>query len=157
MSQDFTGVDEGIGCFEPENNGFSSTLNGKDVHGVEPLDAKKLYKAARDFTNPDVQLYMEKLDDLVMQFFDKCKVPMVRPGPILFMEGRILVMKGLLFSPKMTEAFNMIGPAVKLIVPNGQFLTEVHVDIAFFEMVLSGESGGIRRVVSDGVKGVIEV
>lgn len=162
MSEDFARVDAGISSFESVNDGLSSVLNaknlvGEDISTDEALDATKLYKAARDFENPDVFLYMEKLDDLVMRFFAKCKVPVVRPGPILSMKDGALVMRGLLFSPEIMEAFKAIGPAVRLVGPTkGNFLTEVHVDIAFFEMVLSGESGDIRRGVSADVGEVIE-
>ncbi|MCX6735362.1 MAG: hypothetical protein NTZ25_05660 [Candidatus Peregrinibacteria bacterium] len=155
MSEDFAGVEARSSGVEAVVTGFSSVLMDKSVAAVKDLDALQLYREARNFDSPDVLAAMEKLDNLVMRFLDQCKIPVVRPGPILSMKDGKLVMKGFLFSPEIIKAFNAIGPVVKLVVPKGNFLTEVHVNIDFLEMVLDGVTGEIRGAVNSELRDAV--
>lgn len=120
-----------------------------NVVTLESLDLEQLYKNSIDPNHPEAFESDDALEVIVRDFFERLKIPVTMQVPITsvyrFGNKGLVVMKGLLFSPAMREAFAKFDPDVQICKPiRNQLLDEVHVDLDFFEKIVLGEAMATR-------------
>jgi hypothetical protein len=125
---------------------------------VPTIDVAQLYANSIDVRCFDASECAQRLDIMVRAFFEKLNLPVNCQLPVLSVRGGVLIMKGLLFSPAMVEAFSSVGPGVRLIEPDYErvLLYQVEVDLDFFEGTVLGVLGSIMLAIRDASKDVVE-
>lgn len=129
------------------------TYQAPDLVTLSSLDPAQLYRNYISPHHPEAFESGEALNSMTRGFFDKLKIPVMMQMPILsvhrFGDTGVVVMKGLLFSPAMREAFAKFFPDVQICKPTrNQLLDEVHVDLDFFEGIVLGEAMATRGEVN---------
>lgn len=130
------------------------TYKEPEVITLTVLDPAQLYKNSIDPRHPEAFESGDALSAMVKEFFEKLEIPVMMQMPILsvhrFGNKGVVIMKGLLFSQAMRDAFAKFVPYVQLCKPNmNQLLDEVHVDLDFFEKTVLGEAMSTRSEVHD--------
>lgn len=126
------------------------------VTTVASLDIAEMYRNSVSPHHPDAFESQDRLLIMAGDFFERLNIPVNLQLPVLSIGNGVLVMNGLQISDEMRAAFLALGTKVTIMRMPGRTLEEIFVDLEFFEKIVLGDLGMVRKGTHDDATEVIE-